>query len=69
MPHSDPDLLSTREVLELLRFRSLDAAARHLRRSGIQPIRRGTALLWRRADLLALIARSAETDKRKEVQS
>lgn len=69
MPHPDPELHTTREVLELLRFRSLDAAARHLRRSGIEPIRRGGALLWRRADVLALIARSAETGDQKGVQS
>ena len=69
MPQSDPELLTTREVLTLLRYRSLEAAARHLRRSGLQPIIRGSALLWRRADVLALIERSVEADNKKEVQS
>lgn len=56
MPQSDP--FTTRESMERLRFLSLDATIRHLRQSGLKPIRRGSRLLWNRDEVLALLQRA-----------
>lgn len=59
MPNPHLNLISTRETLEILRLSSLDGAIRHLKRAGLKPVRRGHALLWDRAAVLALVADQA----------
>lgn len=54
-PTAPLDLLLTREVSFMLRFSSPDATIAFLREHGCQPVSRGRAFLWRRADILALL--------------
>ena len=53
---TDDGLLLSREAMTLLRYTTVDGAIAYLRQQGFVPIRRGRAFLWKRTDVVALMA-------------